>query len=151
VPGIRRLADEGLPITLAVSLHAPDDELRNQLLPINRRYPLDELMAAVSDYVDKTGRRVTIEYALIDRVNDGPTEAERLAVLLRSLLCHVNLIPLNPTPGSSLRPSSRERVSAFRDVLVEQGISTTVRMRRGIDIEAGCGQLRQRTTGIAAN
>ncbi len=151
VPGIRRLAATGLPITLAVSLHAPDDELRNRLLPINRRYPLEELMAAVRDYVDKSGRRVTIEYALIDTVNDAPKQAQQLAALLRNLQCHVNLIPLNPTPASSLRPSPRERVNAFRDVLVGLGISTTVRMRRGVDIEAGCGQLRQRQSGIAAD
>jgi 23S rRNA (adenine2503-C2)-methyltransferase len=148
VPGIRRLAATGLPITLAVSLHAAENELRNQILPLNRRYPLEELMAAVRDYVDKSGRRVTIEYALIDTVNDAP---HQLAALLRNLQCHVNLIPLNPTPDSSLRPSSRERVNAFRDVLVGLGISTTVRMRRGIDIEAGCGQLRQRQAGIAAH
>jgi 23S rRNA (adenine2503-C2)-methyltransferase len=151
VPGIRRLAATGLPINLAVSLHAADDGLRNQLLPISQRYPLADLMPAVRDYVDTTGRRVTIEYALIDRVNDDPSQAQQLAALLHNLLCHVNLIPLNPTPGSSLRPSPRERVNAFRDVLFGLGISTTVRMRRGIDIEAGCGQLRQRQSGIAAS
>jgi 23S rRNA (adenine2503-C2)-methyltransferase len=150
VPGIRRLAATGLPITLAVSLHAPEDELRNQLLPINRRYPLRELMSTVHDYVEKSGRRVTIEYALIDAVNDTLDQAQQLATMLDSLQCHVNLIPLNPTPGSSLRPSPRDRVDAFRDVLVGLGISTTVRIRRGIDIEAGCGQLRQRKSGIAA-
>jgi 23S rRNA (adenine2503-C2)-methyltransferase len=144
VPGIRRLAGEGLPITLAVSLHAADDELRNQLVPVNRRYPLAELMAAVREYLDVTHRRVTFEYALIDGVNDGPDQAQRLADLLSGVLCHVNLIPLNPTPGSPLQPSPRERVDAFRNILQQAGIATTVRIRRGIDIQAGCGQLRRR-------
>jgi 23S rRNA (adenine2503-C2)-methyltransferase len=149
VPGIRKLAEEGLPINLAVSLHAPDDELRNQLVPVNRRYPLADLMAAVREYVAKTGRRVTFEYALIDGVNDMPQSARALADLLNGLLCHVNLIPLNLTPGSTLRPSRRERVNAFRDLLAEAGIAATVRMRRGIGIGAGCGQLRQRQADIA--
>lgn len=144
VPGIRRLAEEGLPINLAVSLHAADDELRNELVPISRRYPLDELMAAVREYIDKTGRRVTFEFALIDGVNDQVDQAQRLASLLQGLICHVNLIPLNPTPGSVLKPSPREQVAAFRDVLEGAGIAVTVRMRRGISIEAGCGQLRMR-------
>jgi len=144
VPGIRRLAEEGLAINLAVSLHAPSDELRNQLVGINRRYPIPELMAAVRDYVERTRRRVTFEYALIAGVNDAPHQARSLAGLLSGLLCHVNLIPLNATPGAELRPSSREGTNAFRDELEGAGIATTVRMRRGIDIEAGCGQLRQR-------
>jgi 23S rRNA (adenine2503-C2)-methyltransferase len=144
VPGIRRLAAEGLAINLAVSLHAADDELRNQIVPINRHYPLAELLAAVREYVEQTGRRVTFEYALIDGLNDSVEQAQKLARLLHGLLCHVNLIPLNPTAGSPLQPSTRERVDAFRDELEEAGIPVTVRMRRGIDIEAGCGQLRQR-------
>ncbi len=149
VPGIRQLAEEGLPINLAVSLHAPDDELRSQLVPVNRRYPLVELMAAVRDYAQKTGRRVTFEVALIAGVNDAPEQARKLIALLEDLRSHVNLIPLNPTPGSSLQPSPRERVDAFRDQLEAGGIPATVRMRRGIDIEAGCGQLRQRQAAIA--
>ena len=150
VPGIRRLAAEGLPINLAVSLHAADDGLRNQLVPANRRYPLADLMAAVRHYVERTKRRVTIEYALIDGLNDTVDQARELAGLLQGLLCHVNLIPLNPTPGSPLRPSPHEQVSAFRDELERLRIPTTVRMRRGIDIEAGCGQLRQREIDIVA-
>jgi 23S rRNA (adenine2503-C2)-methyltransferase len=149
VPGIRRLADEGLPINLAVSLHAPDDELRDQLVPVNRRYPLGELMAAVREYAEKTNRRVTFEYALISGVNDADHNAQQLAALLYDLPCHVNLIPLNPTPGTDLQPSPREQVSAFQAVLAGAGIPTTVRVRRGISIEAGCGQLRQRQIGIA--
>jgi 23S rRNA (adenine2503-C2)-methyltransferase len=148
VPGIRRLADEGLPINLAVSLHAPNDELRNRLVPVNRRYPLGELMAAVREYAQKTKRRVTFEVALIAGVNDTVQHAQELAALLRGLLCHVNLIPLNPTPGTELQPSPREQVNLFRDVLVDGGIPTTVRVRRGISIEAGCGQLRRRQTAI---
>jgi 23S rRNA (adenine2503-C2)-methyltransferase len=144
VPGIRRLAKEKLPVNLAVSLHAPDDDLRNRLVPINRRYPLGDLMAALGYYTQTTHRRVTIEYALMAGVNDSSHQAHQLAGLLRGLLCHVNLIPLNPTPGSPLRPSPREQVVAFRDELEGFGIPTTVRMRRGISIEAGCGQLRQR-------
>lgn len=149
VPGIRRLAREGLPVNLAVSLHAPDDALRSQLVPVNRRYPLVDLMASIRDYVQMSGRRVTIEYALVAGVNDAPEQASQLARLLEGLLCHVNLIPLNPTPGCSLQPSPRERVAAFRDQLERAGIATTVRMRRGIGIEAGCGQLRQRQADIA--
>ncbi len=144
VPGIRRVIEEALPINLAISLHAPDDELREQLVPVSARYPLDELMAAVRAYADKTRRRVTIEYALVNGVNDTLDQARELAALLAGLLCHVNLIPLNPTPGSPLRPSPREQVDAFRQELQWAGIPTTVRMRRGIDIEAGCGQLRWR-------
>ena len=144
VPGIQRLAEQGLPINLAISLHAADDELRNRIVPINRRYPLAELMAAVREYVEQTGRRVTFEYALIDGLNDSVEQAQKLAALLHGLLCHVNLIPLNPTPGSPLQPSSREQVDAFRQELEWAGIQATVRMRRGIDIEAGCGQLRLR-------
>ncbi len=147
VPGIRRLAEERLAVNLAVSLHAPSDELRDQLVAINRRYPLSELMAAVRSYVEHTRRRVTVEYALIASVNDAPQQARQLAGLLSGLLCHVNLIPLNPTPGSDLRPSSRDQADTFRDTLEGAGIPATVRMRRGIDIEAGCGQLRQRQSG----
>jgi 23S rRNA (adenine2503-C2)-methyltransferase len=149
VPGILRLAGESLPVNLAVSLHAPNDELRSQLVPINQRYPLGDLMAAVQHYCVATRRRVTFEYALIAGLNDTPREAGELARLLKGVLCHVNLIPLNPTPGSPLKPSPRPQVNAFRDLLESAGIPTTVRIRRGADIEAGCGQLRQQIEGIA--
>jgi 23S rRNA (adenine2503-C2)-methyltransferase len=149
VPGIRRLAGEALPINLAISLHAPDDVLRNRLVPVNQRYPLGELMAAVREYAQKTKRRVTFEYALISGVNDSDQHARQLGVLLHGMLCHVNLIPLNPTSGTPLQPSPVGQVRAFRDLLVEAGIPTTVRLGRGISIEAGCGQLRQRQAGIA--
>jgi len=141
VPGIRRLAGQDLPINLAVSLHAPDDELRHELIPVSRRYPLHELMAAVRAYAEKTRRRVTIEYALIDGLNDSLTQARELAALLAGLLCHVNLIPLNPTEGCAFEPSPRERVERFRDTLRRSGIAVTVRLRRGVDLQAGCGQL----------
>jgi 23S rRNA (adenine2503-C2)-methyltransferase len=144
VPGIRRLAAEALPVNLAVSLHASDDQLRDQLVLVNQRYPLSELMAAVHDYAQKTRRRVTIEYALIKNVNDSALHARQLATLLDGLLCHVNLIPLNPIPGSDLEPSTRAAVDAFRDLLDGAGVPATIRVRRGIEIEAGCGQLRQR-------
>lgn len=150
VPAIRRLAGEGIPINLAVSLHAADDELRNELVPINRRYPLGELMAVLREYNQKTGRRVTFEYALIDGVNDQIQQAQRLVALLQGLICHINLIPLNPTPGSALKPSPREQVGAFRQVLEQAGIAVTVRVRRGISIEAGCGQLRARQAAAGA-
>jgi 23S rRNA (adenine2503-C2)-methyltransferase len=144
VPGIERLAGERLQVGLAVSLHAAEDELRDQLVPLNRRYPLGDLLAACHTYVAQTGRRVTIEMALIDGVNDSAAQARELARRLRGLDCHVNLIPLNPSPGVAYRPSPRHRVRAFQRVLAGQGIPVTVRLRRGADIQAGCGQLRQR-------
>lgn len=144
VPGIRRMAQEGLAVGLAVSLHAANDELRNRLVPINRRYPLAELLTACREYVEHTGRRVSFEYALIQGVNDEPGQARELAHLLRGLLCHVNLIPLNPTAECTYQPSTRDRILAFRRELNRLGIANTVRLGRGIDIQAGCGQLRSR-------
>jgi 23S rRNA (adenine2503-C2)-methyltransferase len=141
VPAIRRMSKEPEQIGLAVSLHAPTDELRNTIVPINRRYPLAMLMQAVRDYVAATHRRVTFEYALMDHLNDSDTQADQFAELVQGLLCHVNLIPLNPTPDSPWSGSPDERVYAFRDRLTAAGIPTTVRLRRGIDIAAGCGQL----------
>ncbi len=141
VPAIRRMSQEPEQVGLAVSLHAPTDELRNTIVPLNRRYPLGMLMATVRDYIATTHRRVTFEYALMDNLNDSPAQAGHLAELVRGMLCHVNLIPLNPTPGSPWSGSPDERVYAFRDQLEAAGISTTVRLRRGVDIAAGCGQL----------
>ena len=142
VPAIRRMSREPEQVGLAVSLHAASDTLRNTIVPVNRRYPLTMLMRAIRDYIDHTHRRVTFEYALMDKLNDDDTHADLLAGLLRGLLCHVNLIPLNPTPDSPWSGSSDERVYAFQERLQTAGISTTVRVRRGIDIAAGCGQLR---------
>ncbi len=144
IPEIERFTREDLQVNLAISLHAGDDALRDRLVPINRRYPLTPLIRACRDYIEATHRRVTFEVALIDGVNDAPEEARKIASLLAGLLCHVNLIPLNPIPASPLRPSSRERTDAFAGLLEEAGIPVTVRLGRGIKIQAGCGQLRAR-------
>jgi 23S rRNA (adenine2503-C2)-methyltransferase len=142
VPAIRQFADEGLSVGLAVSLHAATDEERSKLLPINRRYPIAEVIDAVRYYIAKTGRRVTFEWALIRGENDTVEQAARLGGVLRGLLCHVNMIPLNPTGGYDGAPSDPARVKAFQDELSRHGVSSTVRVRRGIDIQAGCGQLK---------
>jgi 23S rRNA (adenine2503-C2)-methyltransferase len=141
VPAIGRMSKEPEQVGLAVSLHAPTDNLRDKIVPVNRRYPLAMLMQAIQEYIDTTHRRVTFEYALMDNLNDSDTQADQFAQLVQGLLCHINLIPLNPTPGSPWSGSPDERVYAFRDRLQAAGISTTVRLRRGIDIAAGCGQL----------
>lgn len=143
IPAIKRFTQERHQIGLAISLHSTLDEQRSSMLPINRRYPIQDLIQACREYVEATGRRITFEWALIQDVNDSPEEARRLAELLRGLNCHVNVIPLNPTRGFSGERSTRERVSAFRDILESHGISCTVRVRRGIDIQAGCGQLAE--------
>lgn len=142
VPGIQHLAEEGTQIGLAISLHAPTDELRDKLVPINRHYPLNQLMAACRHYVQRTGRRVSFEYALIQGVNDSLEQARQLARLLDGLLCHVNLIPLNPVPESLYQPSPRDRILAFQAELNRSKVPNTLRVERGIDIQAGCGQLR---------
>jgi len=141
VPMIARFAAEKRQVNLAISLHAADDALRSSLLPINRKYPLQTLLAACRQYVEATGRRLTFEWALISDVNDSPAHARQLAGLLRGLLCHVNIIPLNPTHKYPGQGSTRQRVDAFRAELEKAGIPCTVRTRRGIDIQAGCGQL----------
>lgn len=144
VPGIRRMATEPEPVNLAVSLHAADDELRDALVPVNRRYPLRELTAACEDYLAAKGRRLSFEWALIDGVNDRTIDAERLAALARRLRAHVNLIPLNATPGYPTTGTPPERVAAFRDRLEDLGANATVRRNRGNDIDAACGQLAAR-------
>ncbi len=141
VPAMRRLAGSGLPVTLAVSLHAPDDELRDRLVPVNRRWPVAEVLAAAWEYGETTGRRVSIEYALIDDVNDQPERADALAGLLTGRLAHVNLIPLNPTRGVSWQASERRREREFVRRLRSRGIAATVRDTRGREIAAACGQL----------
>ncbi len=141
VPMIARFAAEKRQVNLAISLHAADDTLRSSLLPINRKYPLQMLLAACRQYVEATGRRLTFEWALISDVNDSPAHARQLAGLLRGLLCHVNIIPLNPTHQYPGQASTRQRADAFRAELEKAGIPCTVRTRRGIDIQAGCGQL----------
>lgn len=141
-PMIRRFADEGLQVKLAVSLHAATDEERSALLPVNRRWPLRELIGACHEFVHKTGRRISFEWTLIEGENDTPEQAHALGKLLRGLKCHVNAIPLNPTAGYGGDPSASRRIDAFREVLESYGVTMTVRVRRGIDINAGCGQLK---------
>jgi 23S rRNA (adenine2503-C2)-methyltransferase len=144
VPGIRRLAQEALPVNLAVSLHAADDALRDELVPINRRYPLSTLLDACAGYLQAKGRRLSFEWALIDGVNDREVDVRNLVERARSLPlpAHVNLIPLNPTPGYAVRGTPAPRVRSFRDRLVAGGINATIRRTRGTEIDAACGQLR---------
>jgi 23S rRNA (adenine2503-C2)-methyltransferase len=141
VPMIQRFAQEDRQINLAISLHAADDSMRSSLLPVNRKYPIAQVISACREYVEKTGRRVTFEWALIRDVNDTPEVAQKLGVLLKGLICHVNVIPLNPTRKYPGQATTRERAAAFCAALEAVGISATVRIRRGIDIQAGCGQL----------
>ena len=143
VPGIRQLTTRPLPVNLAVSLHAANDALRDELVPINRRYPIDELIDACAEYLAAKGRRLSFEWALIDGVNDRPRDAAELARLTRRLRlpAHVNLIPLNPTPGFPTVGSPAPRVHEFRDTLQSLGVNVTVRRNRGTDIDAACGQL----------
>jgi 23S rRNA (adenine2503-C2)-methyltransferase len=141
VPKMRKLATEGLPVTLAVSLHAPDNELRDTLVPINTRWSVEEVLDAAWEYADVTKRRVSIEYALIKDINDQPERAKLLAKLLQGKLVHVNLIPLNPTPGSKWTASRPEDERAFVRILKAGGIQVTVRDTRGSEIDGACGQL----------
>jgi len=141
VPGIRRLAAERLPVNLAVSLHAANDGLRDELVPVNRRYPLAALVEACHGYVAASGRRLSFEWALIDGVNDSPGDAAELAELARPLRAHVNLIPLNPTSGYRFRGTPLPGVRRFRRNLLERGVHATIRSTRGADIDAACGQL----------
>lgn len=142
VPGIRRLTGANLPVNLAVSLHLANDAERNELVPINKRYPLAVLAEACHDYVEATHRRLSFEWALIDGTNDTDRHAQELADYAHPLRAHVNLIPLNPTPGYAVRGTPPERVRAFADRLGDLGINATVRRTRGTDIDAACGQLR---------
>ncbi|MFV2038769.1 MAG: 23S rRNA (adenine(2503)-C(2))-methyltransferase RlmN [Acidimicrobiales bacterium] len=151
VPGIHRLAGEDLPVNLAVSLHAANDELRDQLVPINRRYPIADLVAACAQYLAAKNRRLSIEWALIHGVNDRDSDARELAQICRTLRAHVNLIPLNPTLGYEVRGSPAGQVSAFRQRLDDLGVNATIRRNRGTGIDAACGQLRaNHETPVAA-
>jgi 23S rRNA (adenine2503-C2)-methyltransferase len=144
IPGIRALAAKSRQVNLAVSLHAANDELRDRLVPLNRRYPLEQLLAACSDYVQATRRRISFEWAVMDHVNDTARDAGELAPMARALGAHVNLIPMNPTLGGTergLRGSPPARVRAFRDELLARGVNVTVRQTRGREIDAACGQL----------
>ena len=143
VPGIYRLMEEQIPLTLSISLHAPNDAIRSRSMPVNKRWPMDELLKACRDYIQATGRRISFEYAMIDGVNDSDACAEELADRLRGMLCHVNLIPVNAVEGRQQRRSSRDRIRAFVAVLEKKGINVTVRRTLGSDINASCGQLRR--------
>ena len=153
VPGMRRLATEALPVTLAVSLHAPDDALRSTLVPLNHRYPIAEVLDAAAEVAGANGRRVTFEYAVIHGVNDGLDHAEALGALLAAWPgvggAHVNLIPLNPTTGFSGKAPTPARVRAFAERAARPGVTVTVRRNRGVDIDAACGQLRSRARADA--
>lgn len=141
IPGIERFTQEKRQVNLAISLHAANDKLRSSLLPVNKKYPLSDLLAAGRNYVEQTHRRLTFEWALIQDVNDSPQDAEELADLVSGLLCHVNIIPLNPTKKYSGKTTTHERALTFQAVLQARGIPCTIRLRRGIEINAGCGQL----------
>jgi 23S rRNA (adenine2503-C2)-methyltransferase len=151
IPAIRRFAREHRQINLAISLHAVDDDLRTSLLPVNRKYPVDDLMAACQEYVQLTNRRISFEWALIKGINDTPDQARKLArrlkVFLRSnvALCHVNIIPLNPTRKFEGKATNQKDAHIFRSILEGSGVPCTIRLRRGIDIQAGCGQLAVET------
>jgi len=147
VPGMDRMVDELPQVNLAISLHAAHDALRDELVPINRRWPIAGVLGAGRRFAERTGRRVSIEYVMIDGLNDTPELAERLADQARGWLCHVNLIPLNPTPGSRWNGSSPGRIHAFRGVLAAAGVPVTVRDTRGRQIEAACGQLHAQLAG----
>ena len=141
-PRIRKLADEQIPVGLAVSLHQATDERRDKLMPVNLRYPIAELLDACRYYISKTNRRISFEWALIRDDTDTPQVARELGQLLRGMLCHVNVIPLNPTAGFGGKPTSKQGVDEFIRILGENGVPCTPRTRRGIDIDAGCGQLK---------
>ncbi len=141
VPMIRRFADEKNQVNLAISLHAANDDQRGSLLPVNRKYPIKELIDACRYYVETTHRRITFEWALIQEINDFEEDARELAGLIKGLLCHVNIIPLNPTKKFTGKSTTHARALAFQAVLVKNGIPCTIRLRRGLDINAGCGQL----------
>ncbi|MEG6522144.1 23S rRNA (adenine(2503)-C(2))-methyltransferase RlmN [Desulfotomaculum sp. 1211_IL3151] len=144
VPKMLELAEKKLPITLAVSLHAPNDELRDQLVPMNRKYNIKQLLAACSEYIKITGRRITFEYALLADVNDSDRHARQLAERLKGLMCHVNLIPANPVEEKGFLRTPPERVESFRNYLEKANLNVTVRRELGTDIDAACGQLRRR-------
>lgn len=149
IPEMLKFTDEGLPVTLSISLHAPNDTIRRQLMPIAKQYPMDELLRACQRHIEKTGRRIIFEYALIRGINDQPEQARELAARLRGMLCHVNLIPANEFQGGRYSQSGQKDVRAFLDVLDREGQSATVRRELGSDIMAACGQLRRRLEACA--
>ena len=142
IPGIERFAEDFPQTNLAISLHATTDEMRSSMMPINNRYPLDELINAAKKYTDKTGRRITFEYTMVNGVNDSDDDAIRLSKLLKGMLCHVNIIPLNKVNGTGFDTVSRNRAAEFAKLLDGYHIPATVRRELGSDIDAACGQLR---------
>ncbi len=145
VPEIIRFSGEKLPINLSISLHAPNDTIRTQIMPIAKRYPFDKILSSCHIYTQKTGRRITFEYTLMHGINDADEHARELGEKLSGLLCHVNLIPVNPVEGKGFSKSGRERVEAFKSILEKHKIPVTVRRELGSDISAACGQLRKNT------
>ena len=146
VPMIDKLAEKKLQLSLAISLHGPTDEIRNQIMPVNKAYPIDVLLAACRRYYEATSRRIHFEYAMIDGVNDRETDAKALLKLLKGLPAHVNMIPLNHVEESPLKPSTRAAVLKFQKLLEDGGVTATVRRTLGGDIDASCGQLRRKYT-----
>lgn len=144
VEPMRKFADENMSVTLALSLHAPEDTLRSQLMPVARQYPLSEVIAACDYYYEKTGRRISYEYSLIAGVNDRPSDAQTLTRLLRGKNCHVNLIPVNPVTEREFRRPEGKNIQNFKNILEKNRINVTIRREMGADIEAACGQLRKR-------
>lgn len=143
VPEIIKLSKEGLPITLSISLHAPDDEIRSKLMPVNKIYNIDILLDTCKIYTEATKRRITFEYAMINGVNDSEDNAKDLAQKLKGMLCHVNIIPINEVHGTGFKKANRKDIKKFKNILEMNGIETTVRRELGSDIEAACGQLRK--------
>jgi 23S rRNA (adenine2503-C2)-methyltransferase len=148
IPQILQLAEEDLQINLAISLHAPDNNTRSQTMPINKRYPVEDLIRACHKYADKTGRRIFFEYVLLKEQNDSVEQAQKLGRLLNGLHCHVNLIPVNPTKEGPFERTDLQAAKEFQGGLKQYGIPSTLRMEKGIDINAGCGQLRERAIDI---
>lgn len=149
VPGIYKLAEEELPITLTISLHAPNDEIRGSIMPVSHKYKMNELMAACAEYAARTKRRLSFEYSLIHGVNDSMENADELAALVKPLHAHVNLIPVNKVEERSFRKGTKEEINSFLNRLTQRGINATVRRELGADISASCGQLRKRAAGIS--
>ncbi len=146
VPQIKRLAEEGIPLTLAISLHAANDTLRSKLIPINKKYNIEELINAVKLYIKHTNRKVTFEYILIKDINDSIDDAIALATILKPLLCNVNLIPANPVADASMKKPSQNVIKSFQQKLQSLGIEAVIRKEKGADIDAACGQLKARET-----
>lgn len=144
IPGIKRLSEEGLQIELSVSLHAPVDKIRSQIMPINRKYPLKVLLEACRNYIKRTNRQITFEYVLIKGINSDLQSAKKLSIILKTLNCKINLIPANLVKGQNIEPPARKEILSFRDYLLKSGINVTLRRPRGQDIDAACGQLRLR-------